>query len=86
VNAGRLEVFDSGRNISCHSEVRILVDTLRNEAGDVSSLSEDMGEGVGIAWGGLDSGISNFTAVVTFVQTEDSLKLEELGSRRRVLG
>jgi len=44
VNASRLLIFQLVSDISGHSEVRILIDTLWDQARNVSSVSEDVGE------------------------------------------
>jgi hypothetical protein len=75
VDAGRLEVLDSDGDISGHTEVRILVDTLGDEARDVGSLSEDVGERVGEGGDGLDGRVGELAAVVTFVDAEYALEL-----------
>jgi hypothetical protein len=75
VDASRLEVLDSDSNVSGHSEVRVLIDALRDEAGNVGSLAENVGEGVGERGGGLDCRVGELTAVVALVDSEYALEL-----------
>lgn len=50
----RFGVLEFLGDVSCQSEVGVLVDSARNKAGDVAHFAKDLGEGVGKRGCGLD--------------------------------
>lgn len=71
-------VLESVGNVSGHSEVWILIDSLWNETVNLLVGSENMWESVGKGWNSLDGWEGNSSTVMTWGQSEDTLTLEEL--------
>lgn len=65
VNEQRLGVLELGGNITGETEIGILVDCAGDKAGDVGFGTEDLREGVGEGWGGLNCNEMRFADVVT---------------------
>lgn len=64
--------------MSCHSEIRILVYSLRDQAGDVL-IAEDEGESGGERGGGLNGWESDLADVMAVVEPEYPSHLVECG-------
>lgn len=71
VNARSLRDFQFILNITGHSEIRILVDSLRDEAHHVS-FSENMREGSRNSRSSLHSREGKLSTVVTWIDTKDT--------------
>ena len=69
--------LEGGRHIPGHSEVGVLVNSTRNEAGDVLPLAEDEGEAGAETGRGLDGREHDFPDVGGVIEPEDSLHLIE---------
>lgn len=74
MDTGSLGNLELVLNISGHSEVRILINTLRDQTEDIL-VTEDMGEGSRNGRSSLDSGESKLTTVITLSNTKNTLKL-----------
>ena len=72
VNAARLLHLHAFGDVSGHSEVWILVDSLRDEAEDFLVIAEDVGERVAEARDGRDGGEGASAAVVGRGEPEDA--------------
>jgi hypothetical protein len=75
VHGARLGEVKSWSQVSGHSEVRILVDSTRDQTKEILSVSQDIFEGAWNARGSLDGSIGNFAAVFGAVESEDSFDL-----------
>lgn len=77
VQDGWFLVANTWAHISSHSEVRVLINGVRNKAWNVSTGAEDFWEGVRIARNALKGWVRDFTYVVRALKAEYSLNLVE---------
>lgn len=66
------------RNITGHSEIRVLINGGRDDTWNVGTLAVDVREGVREARSGLDGRKGKFADVVRLVKAEDALDLVEV--------
>ena len=68
-----LRSFDLATNISSHSEVRILINSTRNQAWDIV-LSKNVGETARKARSCLNSRVGSFSTVICKLKAKDGFK------------
>lgn len=77
VNAAWFLILQLGSNISCHSKVRVLVNSLWNQAWDILLVSKYVWESVRERRSCLDCWESDLSTIWTFVYTKNAFKLIE---------
>mmetsp|Transcript_56151 Transcript_56151/g.64089 ORF Transcript_56151/g.64089 Transcript_56151/m.64089 type:complete len:224 (-) Transcript_56151:324-995(-) len=75
MDTSRLSVLQFCGNITSHTEVGILIDSLGNQTSNISSVTEDMRERIGETGSCLNSREGEFSTVVTIVESENTSDL-----------
>lgn len=75
IDWSRFSVLQLLSNVTCHSEIRILIDSSGNKARHSLSVSKYMWERTWESWGSLNCRESKLADSIWFIETEDTFNL-----------